>query len=68
MARYDEGIAKYIPGLLELKFQGMLKTLILGTNLPSHPTLTWENWTFKFCWLIIIILTLTVSIYVPIKI
>ena len=23
MGRYDEGISKYIPGLLELKFQGM---------------------------------------------
>ena len=26
-ARYDEDIAKYIPGLLELKFQGMLEDI-----------------------------------------
>ena len=25
--RYDEDIAKYIPGLLELKFQGMLEDI-----------------------------------------
>ena len=35
--RYDKDIAKYIPGLLELKFQGMLKDIDMREK-PAHPT------------------------------
>ena len=37
--RYDEGITKYIPGLLELKFQGMLEDIDTREK-TAHPTYT----------------------------
>ena len=41
--RYDDDIVKYIPGLLELKFQGMLDDTDIERKLPIHPSLTWNN-------------------------
>ena len=35
--RYDEDIAKYIPGLLELKFQGMLEDIDTREK-TAHPS------------------------------
>ena len=35
--RYDKDIAKYLPGLLELKFQGMLEDIDMRKK-PAHPT------------------------------
>ena len=67
--RYDEDIAKYITGLLELKFQGMPEDIDIREKLPTHPTLTWNNCTFKFCLLITIILTLIdIHAWFPMKI
>ena len=37
--RYDEDIAKYIPGLLELKFQGMLEDIDTREKV-AHPSYT----------------------------
>ena len=37
--RYDEDIAKYIPGLLELKFQGMLEDIDTKEK-TAHPSYT----------------------------
>ena len=39
MERYDEDIAKYIPGLLELKFQVMLEDIDTRENI-AHPSYT----------------------------
>ena len=36
---YDEDIAKYIPGLLELKFQGMLEDIDTREKI-AHPSYT----------------------------
>ena len=60
--KYDEDIARYIPGILELKFQGMLEDIDTKekvahssyTDIPGKkslilPTLTWKNWIFKLC-------------------
>ena len=37
--RYDENISKYIPGLLELKFQGMLEDIDTKEKI-AHPSYT----------------------------
>ena len=37
--RYDEDITKYIPGLLELKFQGMLEDIDTRQKI-AHPSYT----------------------------
>ena len=37
--RYDEDIAKYIPGLLKLKFQGMLEDIDTKEKV-AHPSYT----------------------------
>ena len=44
--QYDEDIAKYIPNLLELKFQGMLEDI--DTILNTHLTLTWSSSISKY--------------------
>ena len=44
--QYDEDIAKYIPNLLELKFQGMLEDI--DTILHTHLTLTWSSSISKY--------------------
>ena len=41
--RYDENLAKYIPGLLELGFQGMLEDIDTKEKLPIPLTKTWNN-------------------------
>ena len=41
--RYDENLAKYIPGLLELEFQGMLEDIDTKEKLPIPLTKTWNN-------------------------
>ena len=41
--RYDEDIAKYIPGLLELRFQGMLEDIDTRKKQLIHHILTWSN-------------------------
>ena len=38
--RYEEDIARYIPGLLELKFQGMLEDIDTKEKWLTPPTLT----------------------------
>ena len=46
--RYDEDIAKYIPGLLDLKFQGMLEDIYTREKI-AHPSYTdMEQLDFKF--------------------
>ena len=45
--KYNEDIAKYIPGLLELKSQGSI--LIPGKKLSILPTLMWKRLIFKYC-------------------
>ena len=46
--RYYKDIAKYIPGILELKFQGMLEDINTREKRLILPTLTSTNWIFEF--------------------
>ena len=59
--RYDEDIAKYIPGLLELKLQGMLEDIDTREKVLILPTLAWKNLVFKYCLLTTTVLTQIVS-------
>ena len=40
MGKYNEDIAKYIPGLLELKFQGILEDIDATREEVAHPSYT----------------------------
>ena len=47
MGRYDKDIAKYIPDLLELKFQGMLKDIDTGENVAHSSYIDMEQLDFQ---------------------
>ena len=69
LERHDEDIAKYIPGILELEFEGMLKNMDTGEKV-AHPSYTdMEQLHFQIL-LTDIILTRIVYIHVcfPMKI